>query len=380
MPRIIRSNGQDGNNTISTPTTLTRIESSAVGSSGGQTLTASNVNFAAGQIVFIYRARGTTNIGLFEYNQILAYDHGLSQISLAYPLERDYGNTGAEKSFVVVSPSWATYDISATLKSAAWDGQLGGMLEIRALRIIGSGDVDQRGLGYRGGTGVNGSGASGKQGEGTAGAHDTTSTAANGNGGGGGQGNGGGSRGSSGGGGGNRTAGGVGNNSAQPFLTPGQPGAAVGSDSDQSVIMGGGGGSGGGSTVGGGSEVTGNGGRGGGCFVWITEVLSWTGRWLLDGNNGGNASRDGLGGGGAGAAGTGYVEATNINSPGLSTALGGTGGIEGGFPNALQGGYGSVGRYKLKVCATPTIAATPVTLNNVGGHDYCQSFVHIMGE
>lgn len=375
MPRIIPSNGSAGNLTLSG--TLAKTAATCNGNSGTYTLSATNAGFSAGQVIFIWKCRGSTNIGEWEYNQIASYVAGT--ITTVFPLERTYTTSGSDVAQVLVSPDYATVNITATTSSEAWDGSIKGIHELRAQSITGSGDCDQRGLGYRGGSAVGGTSISGKQGEGTAGAGDTTSTAANGNGGGGGSANGSGTRASSGGGGGNKTSGGNGDNSSQPSIVAGVGGSAVGSDSDLTLIMGGGGGSGG-SSIAPNAGNTGAGGRGGGCFIWIFDEISWTGRWLIDGNVGGNAARDGWGGGGGGGAGTGYFQGTKVTASGSHTGSGGAGGIEGGFPLALPGGAGSVGRFKGKTCSTPTLTTTPSALTTVGGHDFCQSFIHISGQ
>jgi len=123
--------GSDGALTISSDTTEAPIDSSAVGISGAYTLTATNVSFAANQIVLIHQTRGS-GAGTWQRNTISAYTAGT--ITLQNALNFSYNTSGADAAQVRVLKQYTDVTInSAKVYSAkAWNGTVGGILAFLA--------------------------------------------------------------------------------------------------------------------------------------------------------------------------------------------------------------------------------------------------------
>lgn len=405
--------GSDGALTISVNTTEAPIDSACTGTSGSQTLTATNASFAAGQVVLIIQMQGT-NAGNWQRNQIQSYTAGT--ITLVNPLNSDYSSASTNTAQVRVMKQYTNVTVNSgiTYTCKAWTGTVGGILAFLAngtVTINGTinaagpdglfiGPADGPGtnvnrtprMGFGGGEGVEsntGGGAQsavGYRGEGTSGGRATQQNSANGNGAGGGQytgsynaGNGGagggGANGSNGSTGGSRGSGAVG----------GAFGVAGGSADLTTMVLGGGGGGGAGS---GGSEQ-GSGGSGGGIifFAGVTVTVGSAASITANGGQGGGNNNSGgstytstLGGGG-GAGGSILIKAqtATLNTVKI-TATAGAGGTGGGSTGAT-GGAGSEGRCHLDYLTSYTGTTNP-TLNvtqdpNLGSSDGYSLFLSI---
>lgn len=152
------------------------IDSTASGTSGAMSLTATNASFAANQVILIHQSQGT-GAGQWELNVISSYATGT--ITTKYPLQFTYG-TGAQ---VLVVKQYTTASIGGgvTITGKAWGGSTGGIYVCLAKTSITiSGTLTLAGKGFRGSPDP-GSNNMSDQGEGYPGAG-ATSTAANGNG------------------------------------------------------------------------------------------------------------------------------------------------------------------------------------------------------
>lgn len=360
--------GSDSSLTISSNTTEAPIDSSAAGTSGAYSLTATNASFAAGQIVLIHQTRGT-GAGTWQRNTIASYTAGT--ITLVNTLNFSYNSTSSNKAQVRVLKQHTSVTINSgiTYTAKAWDGTVGGILAFISNGTTDiNGTITATGKGFLGGSAVLGAvgtvGQAGKQGEGTSGARDTQSSAANGNGGGGGQR--GGDAGAGGGGGGHSATASNGENGQAS--TGGTGGTQYGTTDLTTMVFGGGGGSGGGeSNDNSGPHLSGAGGNGGG-IIFITaatiDVDNSTGAVVSSGNNGGvsGVSDDGGGGGGGGGGGAILLKAqtATLNTTRV-TAAAGSGAAE-ITPQAGAGGTGSTGRIHLDYLTSYTGTTTP-TLN-----------------
>ncbi len=379
--RFIRSNGADGVESVSGVSTDSIIDSTCSGTSGTDSLTATNASFTAGQTIFIYQARGT-GVGFGEFNQIESYVAGT--ITTVHPLERTYTNSGNSVAVVLVISKLSDFSNTSTFSAKDWTGSVGGLfirtVSGRFYNAAGA-TINLRGKGYRGGGGVNQNAdpSQGQCGEGTAGDRAYT-TASNGNGGGGGKrtASGAGVNSGGGGGGGHATAGTSGINiSGHP--TGGTAGTAVGGTDFivSGFFMGGGGGAAAGSNTS--SFTGGTGGDGGAIFIVICDEFLNEGTIDLRGNDPDNSFHGGNQDGDAapGAGGTLWVICKKYKNTGTITGVAGTyatGGTIG------QCGTASTGRARVEACSIhpDTVNANPASTNDVGGHDFCGSVAQII--
>jgi len=346
----------DGNLTVSSNTTDAPIDSACTGTSGSNSLSATNASFASGQEILIHQSQGT-NAGSYMRNKIVSYTAGT--ITLDQALNMSY-TTGAQ---VLVLKQYGNVTVNSgkTWTAKDWNGTTGGILAflcngiLTINGIISAKGTDKTGSvqpppvgavggGFRGGAAVEGS-TGAYSGEGTTGVSLVTSSA-NGNGGGGGgvdlsYGN------RGGGGGGNGSAGISGQNS-------GGLGGNTSSSNDLTSLTFGGGGGGGRGTVG---TDQGAGGSGGGIIFILGATINITGSINVNGgagqsNGGSDQSCDG--GGGAGGSVLLKCQTATLGS-GLITAIGGAGGGEGG-------GAGGNGRIHIDYYNSYTGSTTP-TIN-----------------
>ena len=359
-------NGSDGDLTISTNTTESVIDASCTGTINQTTLSATNASFAAGQIIVIHKTRGntTTNAGNWELNKIDTYTTGT--ITLKYPLQFTYNDSGADQSQVRVLRQYnnVTVNNGITWSGKAWDTNTGGILGFMAkgtvtitgniiinggngLTNAGTTTGNPTGGGYWGGYGRKNTGSAGKaqQGEGTTGAG-TESHVANGNGAGGAAGD---DR--TGGGGGNGAAGsnGSGGDSGSSFF--GRAGNSSGAAELTTIVFGGGGG--------GGAEFAdvhqaGSGGGGGGIVLIYAKTLSITGTITANGGAGGNGTDRAPGGGGAGGSVLIKSQTATLGSNRITATAG-----AGGFSVNQGGGAGGVGRIHLDYKTSYTGTTNP---------------------
>ncbi|OQB04954.1 MAG: hypothetical protein BWY19_01168 [bacterium ADurb.Bin212] len=356
MPRFLGlGNGSDGVIDLSSYTPLSY---SCSGSSGSYSLTATG-SFSAGQRLFIIQSRGS-GVGEYEDNQVVSYSPGT--VSLLFPLEHTYTDSGASQAQVIIVKQASGVNGSITVP--AWNGDVGGVF-VMACNGIFNGSVNASGKGYRGGArGLVSTSYWGAQGEGSVGFGTTGTTSSNGNGGGGsytrntpdseGQGAGGG---------GNGTAGQNGNYYIE-YINFGLGGSIVGqADLTTGIFMGGGGGGGGGfdDTA----ASTGPGQPGGGIIVVYTNSFSSSASLITNGVDG-NSSDGDQGGGGAGAGGSVLIKARSaIIGSSKITANGGARGAEGSW-----GGAGGVGRIRIEACSLSG-TTNPSASTAIGGHNYC---------
>lgn len=377
--RILRSNGQDGVLDLSSPTTLSPISAACGGTSATNALSASNASFSAGQMIFIYAARGS-GCGYGEFNIIDSYNHGTGEITTIYPLERTYVSSGAQRAFVQVVPQYSQVTNNTTLTLAAWDGLTGGL---NILNVAGriwnksGATIDGKGKGYRGGTSTNGAFPNqGQCGEGTGGDR-AYQQGANGSGGGGGRRTAsGGSINTGGGGGGAHQTGATAGINIGGASTGGAAGVAVGGTDFQTdgIFMGGGGGAGADNNTG---NITGLGRNGGAALILLYDELINEGTIRVDGveNDGGEGDSNQDGDGAPGAGGSLWGIGTKIPTVGTITGIKGarnTGGKIG------QCGSAADGRMQFDICSGSP-STNPSATKNVGGHDFCQSVIHIYG-
>lgn len=293
--------GSSGSLHITADTGEAPIDSACSGTSGTNTLTATNASFVANQVIMVHQSQGT-GTGTVQITKIQAYTAGT--ITTTDLLNFDYA-TGAQ---VRVLPQYTdvTIDASVTYFAKEWDGTTGGIIAflctgtttVNGVISAQGGDAVSPGhlvnysAGYRAGSFTAGGAPTvGKQGEGTTGPNDGVSTVNNGTGGGGGQ-----AGAHAGAGGGHSAVGGNGDTSALGGITSGS--------ADLTTIDFGGGGGGGGSlnvTVGNAGEA----GGGGGGIIFLSSVDFEMGASGLLNANGGNSHGGGAeypGGGGAGGA------------------------------------------------------------------------------
>lgn len=360
--------GADGPLHVTSNTTLTLVDSVCTGTATSQSLSATNASFAAGRMIFIIQLQGT-GVGNKEFNYIDSYVAGT--ITTVLPLE----NTYAAGAVVIQMPQYSslTIDAGVTLSGTAWNGTKFGYLPILVSgKSQINGTYSTKAMGYRGGA-VGLSQTAGTQGEGKTGVG-SASTSANNDGGGGGKANSGTNSGGAGGGGGYGTAGTAG--SATPGDTGGAGGAAKGSaDLTSGVFLGGGGGGGG---MDGGFPGT-AGKRGGGINILISkeiEINTTTG--LIDASGESSANTQ-YAPGGNGAGGTNWLISEKIKGgTNRIIASGGSGGVStDGSIFYGAAGPGGAGRNRLEACDVQTTTTNPADSRNLGGQDFCQSFIHI---
>ncbi len=317
------------------------VDSACTGTINTKTLSATNVGFAAGQIILIIQMYGTGE-GQRQLNVITNYVAGT--ITTKYNLDYEF-ITGAQ---VIVVNQYKTVTIGAavTLTGKAWNGSVGGVVVRMAKTLItgnATGTITVAGKGFTGGSGTSGNGSQGGSqqagsGEGTGGVSASQYTA-NGNGGGGSQrvtdktGGGGG--------GGNAAAGSTGGSQGSPN-NPGQGGNETGNTGLTLITLGGGGGGGNGDWPDS-SHHGGDGSPGAGMVILIAPTISYLGPIVLNGNAGSSGTGgDNNSGGGGGAGGSLLVEGQVIDLGTNVTATGGAGGGHTG--SAADGGAGAAGR------------------------------------
>lgn len=361
-------NGSDGVVNLSS---YTPLKYSCSGSSGSYSLSTTG-SFSAGQRLFIIQSRGT-GVGGYEDNRVASYTAGT--VTLVHPLERTYTDSGASQAQVLIVKEASA--VTGSITVPAWDGNVGGSLVIACNGVF-SGTINGNGKGYRADAAATGANDSGDQGEGTAGPQGTQSKLPNGNGGGGGEGYSGSSRAGGGGGGGHANAGVNGRQGLSGDLQTegGLGGYAVGSASmDSGIFLGGAGGGGGCSYVGDG-ETAGKGGNGGAIVVIYAKKITSSTNITVNGQDGTQPTRDGLGGGGGGAGGSILIKAVNADVSGTITANGGARG-EGSGAGPIPGGAGSVGRIRIESCSL-TGSTSPLASTSTGGHSYCGNISAIL--
>lgn len=357
--------GSESPLTISGNTTDAPIDSACTGTSGTTSLSATNVNFAAGQPLLIHQSSGNTaNIGNWELNKIQSYTAGT--ITLSYSLIYSYV-TGAQVLVLKQYPS-VTINNGVTLAGKAYTGSVGGIIAYMASgSFTNNGTITVVGKGRGGGpsrTGqVTSDDSTSYQGTSYIGSG-TKSRSANGNAGGGGT-----HWGAiaGGGGGGYGTAGGNGV-LGQGSTGYGVGGAAFGVASMVTCLFGG---SGGGGAQG--ADQSSPGGAGatsaGLIFIFSPTIDLSNGITTANGTNGATAT----GGGGGGSSGGGILlKGSNIiigtNKVTAATSSGGTGTSGGG-----NGGAGGAGRIHIDYggsytgTTTPTLDATQDATLLAGG-------------
>lgn len=379
MQYLGEGSGVDGYLHITTDTTEAPIDAVATGTAATDAVSATNASFSPNQMIMIHQSQGT-GAGNWELNFIESYSAG--SIVTTFDLINTYA-TGAQVR-VVPQYSGVLIDAGVTYSTKAWDGSVGGIFWCVCSGLFDvEGALSGNGKGFRGGAGgasVNGgNGQIGVQGESSTGYSSTRSTSANGSGGGGG-----GTGGDAAGGGGGAghaasgTAGGAGQSG-------GGAGGATDGLSDLTVmVMGAGGGGGGGeSNANAGSYVGGTGGRGGGIIgIYANSiVVGASGSIPNEGASGTaptGAYQEGSGGGGGGAGGSTYLSAIEISiGNGRVTSSAGLGGSGSGSLGGA-GGLSSVGRIVINCCSLASgDASIPAATSTIGGHDFCQSFIHI---
>ena len=358
LPGMPFGDGREGAYSSASAPSLT--VQSCSGTSGTNTLTLAVGAFANGDVIKIVQMRGT-GVGQYEINKITS-GGGTTSLTLDKNLQYTYTDSGASQAQVFKMLMYTSITVQAgTWNITGWDENTNGCLPLVArVGTTITGTINGDGLGFLGALGVTGTNEHGHQGEGTAATRGGSSEAANGNGAGGADDGNGGNRAAGGGGGGNALAGATGSNSPTG-TTGGTGGEAKGSADLTNMVLGGGGG-GGGSAV---PTTTfgtdkGAGGDGGAIVVFFTKDITITGGITVDGANGTTGARDGCGGGGGGAGGSVLIvcQTATLGSS-LITATGGVGAAEGGFPDGLIGGTGSVGRIAVHHSGTVTGTTSP---------------------
>lgn len=342
--------GSDGALTISSNTTEAPIDSTATGTAGAQSLTATNASFAAGQVILIHQTQGT-GAGKWERNTIQGYTAGT--ITTGTALVNSY-TTGAQVR-VLKQYSAVTINTGITYTAKAWTGSVGGIIGwLCSGTTTVTGTISANGKGFRGYSGT-GASAQGKIGEGQLGANGGQGTGPSVDAGG----NGGrevvGGVYPGGGGGGQGAYADQGTDGSNPNSQQGTKGLTYGSADITTGSFGGAGGSGGGSSA---LDNTSTGGNGGG-FVFITAVTTTiTGSIVSNGSAGTNGATSQAGGGGGGAGGSVLIKAqvATLGSS-LITATGGAGGA--GSGNGGNGGTGGVGRIHLDYYTSFTGTTSP---------------------
>lgn len=362
-------NGSSGAATLSG--TDAPIDSSCSGAASGVSLSATNASFAAGKIVFIHQTRGT-GAGSWELNIIESYVAGT--ITTTFDLTNTYTDSGSSQAQVIQMPEYSSVTISGTYAAKAWDGNVGGIIAFLCNGLTNiTGTLTATGKGFRGGTAVSGGSVSdiSYQGESSTGTG-SQSYNANGMAGGGGD-HDSGNRMGGGGGGGHATAGTSGNNSAvggEGAQQGGAGGGTGGTSNGSTMLFGGAGGAGGGYTV----DTAGA--NSGGIIFILTSELSVTGSLQANGDNGTNGAGTRAGSGG-GAGGFIYIiTQAGVFGTNLITATGGLGGAAWAAEFEPAGGPGGTGRIYINSCSA-TGVTNPSYTGTIGGHDFCQSFIHI---
>lgn len=364
--------GKDGVLNVTSNTTESPVDSSCSGSSGATTLSATNASFQSDDMILVHQSRGT-GVGSWEINFIDSYVAGT--ITTTFELSNTYTDSGVSQAQVRVVPEYSSVNIASgvTYSAKAWNANVGGILFfVCSGHVQVDGTISASGKGYLGGSQTTGSHQNGRRGEGYNIARDTqTHVTLYGAGGGGGfrEPDG---AGSGGGGGGHSTSGATGSTG---HVDPGQGGGTYGVSSLETILFGAGGGSGGASYA---SQSNGYGGNGGGIIMIFSNSITVNGSIVSNGSAGGNTEGHAVGAGGGGAGGSILIFAVSANiGTNKITALGGSGGLQiGSFP--IHGGAGGNGRVRVQACEFSG-TSNPSASTSIGGHDYCQSFIHIYG-
>lgn len=371
-------NGSSGAATLSG--TDAPIDSSCSGAAADVSLSATNASFAAGKIVFIHQTRGT-GADNWELNIIDSYTAGT--ITTTFDLVNTYTDSGNSQAQVIQVPEYSSVTVSGTLTAKAWDGNVGGIIIFFCSGDTNvSGTITANGKGFRGGAGGFGTGNAStvahwaSQGEGNAGAGSATN-AANGNGGGGAHNNRGpveaGTSAGQGGSGGNGVAGTNGANGGHD--TP-YGGTTSGSANLSTMSFGGGGGGGGSDHPA--ADTGGTGGAGGGIIIIFSSTITVTGSIQASGGAGQAPSGPDSNSGGSGGAGGSIYIVTQVGIFGSSllVAVGGNGVYGTGSHASELAPSGAIGRIAIESC-THTGTTNPSATEVIGGHDFCQAFIHI---
>lgn len=334
----------DSSNGVYSPSTSTDspIDSACTGTSGTNSLSATNASFAANQPILIHQTRGS-GAGAWEYNVISSYVSGT--ITTKYALTNNYVS-GAQV-LVLNQYSSATIGGGVTLTVKAWDGSVGGILAwlCNGTTTI-TGNIVASAKGYRGSsTGGGPSPTPGYAGEGTVGAA-TPQIGANGNGGGGGLHNTDGY--GAGAGGGNASSGS--NGTGQGNATGGTGGTSSGNAGLTSMTFGGAGGQASDYTTG-----RGPGGNGGAIILIASRDIVVTGSVANAGGDGVAVAFQTGSGGGAGGSILFKGKTVTLGSN-LVTAAAGVGMTN--YP-PIPAGNGSVGRIHIDYAVTPTGTTSP---------------------
>ena len=364
--------GSDGVLNITSNTTESVIDSACTGSSGGTSLSATNASFADDQLIFIHQTRGT-GAGSWEFNIIDSYVAGT--ITTVFDLINTYASGAQVRKVNQYSSLTIAAGFTYTVK--AWNGTVGGLFinfvsgdttiegTLSGKGTNGGSSISDKqgyggdGGGFRGGRNSQ-DGSSAERGEGYTGTYTDEGTTNAGNGGGGGSG----SAGDNGGAGG-------GNALAASNSDHSLGGEAVGNAAMTAMFLGGGGG--GGRNDG---DQTAGGGGNGGAIIYIQSqgiVFGASGLITVNGGNGGTAGGGAVSGGGGGAGGCVFLRSVYMSiGTNRITANGGSKGSN----TASDGGRGWI---RLESCSIVG-STTQGTINTEeGGHDFCQTFIHIYG-
>jgi hypothetical protein len=344
-------NGSDSNLVISADTTDAPIDSACTGTTGSNSLSATNASFASGQEILIHQTQGT-NAGTYMRNKIISYTAGT--ITLDQALNITYG-TGAQ---VLVLKQYVNVTVNSgkTWTAKAWNGTVGGILGFLCNgTFTNNGIISASAKGFRG-TKTRISDTSvhiGIQGEGYSSVGSAT-TSANTIGGGGGNENTETDRKPGGGGGGYATIGTNGTKTGSREIV-GIGGETVGISNLTSLFFGGGGGQG--AYYGGVSSTSVQAGSGGGIvFIYGSDTIN-NGYIYSNGENG-STSIPAVGGCGAGAGGSVLIKCqTATLGTNLITVSGGIGGT--GYNEEGSGGNGGIGRIHVDYYTSVTGTTTP---------------------
>lgn len=347
MPQFLGfGNGSDGE--IELSGTDTPIDSSCSGSSGSNSLTATNGDFEAGQIILISQTRGT-GTGAWEINKIASYSAGT--ITTLFDLENDYTDSGASQAQVLVLKQYS--NVSGSIVPKAWDENVGGIFGVLCSgKVLIDGAFNGNGVGFLGGPAQH-------TGESQLAANSSSSGAdpddANGGAGQAGRqqadGGGGASYGTSG-----TSGGGTGTGAA---------GITYGDATLSELHLGSGGGGGGG--------INNGGGKGGAAIAIFASEIEITGSLTSNGNDGGTTTQSNSGGSGGGSGGSILLKARKITlGTNLVTALGGSGAA--GLGSGNTGGNGGNGRIRIEACSINGVS-NPSASEDEGGQDFCGSFI-----
>lgn len=344
MQYLGSGNGQDGEVLITSDTTLSPIDATCTATGGTKTISATNSSFDSGQVILIHQTKGS-NEGRREYNLIDSYTAGT--ITTVFPL--DYSYSSGAQVLVVPQISYLYVASGKFLYPKAWDPGtgLGGIL---AYMINGAidirGYISMVGRGFLGGA-LAAPTSPGNPGEGLGG--------------------GGGGDNASGGGGsyGSSTPASGGSNDSMP-----QDGYYSGDPTVAAFFLGTGGGAGSA-----GDSARTAGANGSAACLLNGEELIITGGILLDGANATSSASGYNRNGGGGAAGAFIYKGKTASGIDLITSAGGLGGYNSGL-GGNRGGNGARGPIRIEACQI-TGNTNPNASISEGGHDFCQSFIHI---